>query len=234
MSPQRGTCPGLAGGGFWSLSPGRAVTAVTGSSGISNNSPGPEAQKVLSSRQWHPHPVGHTSWVRNHSIMWLVCPPCPQVRQKLDEPRTATWQMAHWKVKPLQMAHCVPRTSLRQWLQYTPNSGGGETAKKRDTMNFLLQKRTALCKLRKMHSLWDSGGSYQTVLFQWQNPFDSLTQSYLYRGASAPQGRAQAEGVAGAWPSEALGRNPRSLQSWRLHLLFPPQQLRGLAQLGGR
>lgn len=111
----------------------------------------------------------------------------------------------------------------------------GETAKKRDTMSFLLQKRTALCKLRKMHSLWDSGGSYQTVLFQWQNPFDSLTQSYLYRGASAPQGRAQAEGVAGAWPSEALGRNPRSLQSWRLHLvLFPPQQLRGLAQLGGR
>lgn len=197
--------------------------------------PRPEAQKVLSSRQWHPHPVGHTSWVRNHSIMWLVCPPCPQVRQKLDEPRTATWQMAHWKVKPLQMAHCVPRTSLRQWLQYTPNSGGGETAKKRDTMSFLLQKRTALCKLRKMHSLWDSGGSYQTVLFQWQNPFDSLTQSYLYRGASAPQGRAQAEGVAGAWPSEALGRNPRSLQSWRLHLvLFPPQQLRGLAQLGGR
>lgn len=70
----------------------------------------------------------------------------------------------------------------------------GETAKKRDTMSFLLQKRTALCKLRKMHSLWDSGGSYQTVLFQWQNPFDSLTQSYLYRGASAPQGQGAGRG----------------------------------------
>lgn len=81
-----------------------------------------DVQKVLSSRQWQPHPVGHTSWVLNHSIMWLVWPPWPQVRQKLDEPRTATWQMAHWKVKPLQRAHCVPRTSLRQWLQYTPNS----------------------------------------------------------------------------------------------------------------
>lgn len=84
----------------------------------------PLAQKVLSSRQWQPQPVGHTSCVRNHSIMWLVWPPWPQVRQKLEEPRTATWQMAHWKVKPLQMAHWVPRTSLRQWLQYTPNSGG--------------------------------------------------------------------------------------------------------------
>lgn len=83
-------------------------------------------QKVLSSRQWHPQPVGHTSCVRNHSIMWLVWPPCPHVRQKLEEPRTATWQMAHWKVKPLQMAHWVPRASLRQWLQYTPNSGGRE------------------------------------------------------------------------------------------------------------
>lgn len=90
------------------------------------------AQKVLSSRQWHPQPVGQTSWVRNHSIMWLVWPPCPQVRQKLEEPRTATWQMAHWKVKPLQTAHWVPRTSLRQWLQYTPNSAGGnaETARR--------------------------------------------------------------------------------------------------------
>lgn len=48
------------------------------------------AQKVLSSRQWHPQPVGHTSWVRNHSIIWLVWPPCPHVRQKLEEPRTAT------------------------------------------------------------------------------------------------------------------------------------------------
>lgn len=87
-----------------------------------------DVQKVLSSRQWQPHPVGHTSWVLNHSIMWLVWPPWPQVRQKLDEPRTATWQMAHWKVKPLQRAHCVPRTSLRQWLQYTPNSAweGGQ------------------------------------------------------------------------------------------------------------
>lgn len=84
------------------------------------------AQKVLSSRQWQPQPVGHTSWVRNHSIIWLVWPPWPQVRQKLEEPRTATWQMAHWKVKPLQMAHWVPRTSLRQWLQYTPNSGGSK------------------------------------------------------------------------------------------------------------
>lgn len=77
---------------------------------------------MLSSRQWHPQPVGHTSCVRNHSIIWLVWPPWPHVRQKLEEPRTATWQMAHWKVKPLQMAHWVPRTSLRQWLQYTPNS----------------------------------------------------------------------------------------------------------------
>lgn len=85
----------------------------------------PGAQKVLSSRQWHPQPVGQTSWVRNHSIMWLVWPPWPQVRQKLEEPRTATWQMAHWKVKPLQTAHWVPRTSLRQWLQYTPNSARG-------------------------------------------------------------------------------------------------------------
>lgn len=104
-----------------SLSP-----ALPGSSGISgrlSRSVRLYVQKVLSSRQWHPHPVGHTSWVLNHSIMWLVCPPCPQVRQKLDDPRTATWQMAHWNVKPLQMVHCVPRTSLRQWLQYTPNSG---------------------------------------------------------------------------------------------------------------
>lgn len=62
-------------------------------------------QKVLSSKQWQPQPVGQTSWVRNHSIMWLVWPPWPQVRQKLEEPRTATWQMAHWKAKPLQMAH---------------------------------------------------------------------------------------------------------------------------------
>lgn len=79
-------------------------------------------QNVLSSRQWQPQPVGHTSCVQNHSIMWLVWPPWPQVKQKLEEPLTATWHMAHWKVKPLQMAHWVPRTSLRQWLQYTPNS----------------------------------------------------------------------------------------------------------------
>lgn len=73
--------------------------------------------------------------------MWLVCPPCPQVRQKLDDPRTATWQMAHWNVKPLQMAHCVPRTSLRQWLQYTPNSADGWRWPKQDTRKVSSAKR---------------------------------------------------------------------------------------------
>lgn len=84
---------------------GKPSPALTESSGILDSTIVSQVQKVLSSRQWQPHPVGHTSWVRNHSIMWLVWPPCPQVRQKLDEPRTATWQMAHWNVKPLQMAH---------------------------------------------------------------------------------------------------------------------------------
>lgn len=80
----------------WSPSPGRQL--VTQHLWVLWNFQhpcGPQIQKVLSSRQWHPHPVGHTSWVRNHSIMWLVWPPCPQVRQKLDDPRTATWQTAH-------------------------------------------------------------------------------------------------------------------------------------------
>ena len=84
-----------------------------------------EGQKVLCRRQWQPQPVGHSSCWRNQSIMWLVCPPWPQLRQKLEEPRTATWQMAHWKVSRLQTAHCVPRVWLRQWQQYTPNSTGG-------------------------------------------------------------------------------------------------------------
>lgn len=74
-------------------------------------------QKVLCNRQWQPQPAGHSSWQRNQSIMWLVCPPWPQVRQKLDEPRTATWQIAHWNVRRLQTAHCVPRAWLRQWQQ---------------------------------------------------------------------------------------------------------------------
>lgn len=47
-------------------------------------------QKVLCNRQWQPQPAGHSSCRRNQSIMWLVCPPWPQLRQKLDEPRTAT------------------------------------------------------------------------------------------------------------------------------------------------
>ena len=78
--------------------------------------------------------------------MWLVCPPCPQARQKLDEPRTATWQMAHWNVKPLQMAHCVPRTSLRQWLQYTPNSGEGGGGQERDTVRLALQRELGVVR----------------------------------------------------------------------------------------
>lgn len=93
-------------------------------------------QNVLSSKQWQPQPVGHTSWVRNHSIMWLVWPPCPQVRQKFADPRTATWQMAHWKVKPLQISHCVPRPSLRQWQQYTPNSEGESREKLNNITSF--------------------------------------------------------------------------------------------------
>lgn len=100
---------------------------------------------MLSSRQWHPQPVGQTSWVRNHSIIWLVWPPCPQVRQKFEEPRTATWQIAHWKVKPLQIAHWVPRTSLRQWLQYTPNSGEKKETERKTISAGRIVDKAALC-----------------------------------------------------------------------------------------
>lgn len=59
-------------------------------------------RNVPSLRHLHPQPVGQTSIVSNHFIMWYACPPWPQATQKLLAPLTVTWQMMHWNPNPLQ------------------------------------------------------------------------------------------------------------------------------------
>lgn len=43
---------------------------------------------ILAFKHWHPHPVGHSFSLLNHSVKWAVWPPCPHARQKFDKPTT--------------------------------------------------------------------------------------------------------------------------------------------------
>lgn len=99
---------------------------------------------ILAFKHWHPHPVGHSFSLLNHSVKWAVWPPCPHARQKFDKPTTAILNCYKIYMTIWFFVVSVPISALliiSWWLVFI---GGGPSAGKLANLIYLDWRQTHL------------------------------------------------------------------------------------------